>query len=206
VGGVRHLAAVGALAVVAVGCASSHGARTEAVNEPAPAEAIVGGLFIALSCGSGGTCISLGASNERPQVERIPAVMTPIRIVARLHRVFGDADLAMYRTTADATCFAVVAGYPRCTGDRGCGELCADEWFDAAGRGVLAGLAPMRATTLRVFLDGGAVLTDRLDGPTLGPFPRRRRIFMLDLGRRGYRRVEALDAEEDLVAAQANPS
>jgi hypothetical protein len=201
VGGVRHLAAVGALAVAAVGCASSQGARVEAVNEPAPVEAIVGmvtTVFSECSADSGPMCFRNGRRVRGP----VPAPAAPVRLVARL----GDAELAAYRMRSGAMCFTVVAGTPRCTGTRGCGGLCADEWFDAAGRGVLAGLAPMRATTLRVFLDDGAMLVDRLDGPTLGQFPDRRRIFMLDLGRRGYRRVEALDAEEDLVAAQANPS
>jgi hypothetical protein len=132
-----------------------------------------------------------------------------VRIVARLHRSAargGDADLAVFTSPSRGLCFAVVAGAPRCTADRGCAALCADEWSDSDGRAVLAGLAPLDAAAVRAVLDDGTTIETSLDGPLVGAFPGRRRVFMLDLGKRRYRRLELLDTSGRLVARRRRDS
>jgi hypothetical protein len=209
----RRLACLAALALLAAGSAAG-GPRLEAVNEAAPPDAILSspGVFSCAAAGRrGGIVPCQGWTAYAPWEGNAVSSELPVdpRIVARLRRPSsqgGDADLAVYGSPQEDICFAAVAGAARCTGGKGCSELCAAGWFDEEGRGVLAGLAPLRAASLRVVLDNGTAQESPLAGPTVGAFADRRRVFVLDLGRRGYRRVEARDAAGALVARQPDAS
>jgi len=85
------------------------------------------------------------------------------------------------------------AGYPTNPLNPRCGAVCLSAGFDdVAGTNsyYLAGTVPPSATALRVTVGGGGMITYPLRGPLLPGTESR--VFMAQLGARGWRRVELL--------------
>ena len=81
-----------------------------------------------------------------------------------------------------------------CADNRGCGPICMDLSGTGLGtktRYLLNGVVAARSDRLRMTLDDGRVVTYELTGPLVPHFPEYR-VFMLDLGRDLFERIELL--------------
>jgi hypothetical protein len=137
-----------------------------------------------------------------------PATGSEPRAVAQLRLSYrgpqSRALLVAWRTQRDQLCLDAEeedadggsGGGPfgPCADDRGCGPICID--LSGTGLGMktryhLSGVVAARGDRLRMTLDDGRVVTYELTGPLVPHFPEYR-VFMLDLGRDLYERIELL--------------
>jgi hypothetical protein len=165
---------------------------------------------------------------EREQIARIteqwrtavePAPDSPARSVARLELTTGGrAVFVAWRNRAGELCITTQiedsdgssgGGGPRgpCVPwERDCEAICV--WAEGGGPGeetqryVLTGLVPSTGELLRVTLAGGAVRTFPLTGPMIRDSERR--VVMIELGPRNWRRVE-LVRDGDVAATAEMP-
>lgn len=155
----------------------------------------------------------------RAQVRPDPA--SPPREIALLPLAAGGAStLIAWRTRDRSLCLLSRQTDGRgggggggpfgpCTGDRTCAAICIQSGGTgspgdpAEPRYVLAGTVDVHAGAIRVELAGGAATTYPLAGP-LVPGSATRRVFMLDLGPRAWRRLELVE-HGSVVARRSAP-
>lgn len=145
-----------------------------------------------------------------------PRAIARLRLEARGPK--ARALLIAWRTESDRLC---LAGDERdeeggggdgpfgpCVPESRCQDICLS--FSGTGSGsetfyMLSGVLASRGDLLRMTLDDGRVVTYELDGPVVPGFSSYR-VFMLDLGRDLYERLELVQGDKVIAEEKVSPA
>jgi hypothetical protein len=141
-----------------------------------------------------------------------PRAIARLRLSAR--KPTSYARLVAWRNGSDKLCVQTHVvdggGGPNgpCIPGTPCGKLCLD--IDISGEGnktlfLLSGVVDAKADELRMTREDGRVVPYGLTGPLVPGFPRYR-VFMLDLGRDLYRRLELRLSDKVLAKETLSPN
>jgi hypothetical protein len=160
-------------------------------------------------------------AHEREYRESVtPAKGVEPRTIARLRLAGGSrVDLVAWRTQKDQLCLDATswdgesgggAGpFGPCLDDANCtAGLCFVELTDSSpdGRVVrysLAAVVPAAADRIQITTGGGRTFAYPLTGPLVPGFTER--VFMVDLGSKGYRRIEVSAAGSSVATVEKRP-
>jgi hypothetical protein len=143
------------------------------------------------------------------------------RAIAQLRLVDRDpkarARLVVWRSQAGKPCLVSEVQsedggwddgpFGPCVTEPGCSKICLDLSEDGSGlrtKYLVSGVLASEDDRLRMTLDSGRVLTYTLSGPLVSGFPDYR-VFMLDLGRDLYERLELLHGDKVVAEEKTSP-